>query len=80
MKTICTIICTPILPGYLPCRLPGDRSNRLAPVSVHTALTSIFFPMPEGPTRRMERMRGAMECISGEPERGNRGQRQAVGW
>ncbi|KOO28485.1 hypothetical protein Ctob_008810 [Chrysochromulina tobinii] len=49
LKTVCTMSYA-FLPGYLPSVLLGVRLNRLAPVSLHTALTSIFLPVPGAPT------------------------------
>lgn len=46
---MCSSMLRPALPGYLVAMLPGVRSNMMAPVSVQTAWTSIFFPTPRGP-------------------------------
>ena len=51
LRTVCTISLA-FLPGYLPSVLEGVRSNRLAPVSLATACTSIFLPVPGAPTMR----------------------------
>lgn len=68
-KTMCRRYWRPLLPGYFPLRLAGDRLIRLAPVSVHKAWSSIFFPTPDGPASSSERIRGPLSCTHWEPER-----------
>ena len=68
----CINIFSPSLPGYFPARFAGDRSNRLAPVSLQRACTSIFFPVPRGPANRMDLVRGANSCTAGEPGGANK--------
>ena len=64
----CISIFKPSFPGYFPARLAGDRSNRLAPSSVHMACTSIFFPVPLGPAKSIDLVRGELSWTAGEPE------------
>lgn len=40
---------SPDFPGYFPAILAGVMSNKVAPNSVQTARTNIFFPLPRGP-------------------------------
>lgn len=58
LKTICIINFNPSLPGYFPAILVALRSNKLAPVSVQMASTSIFFPTPLGPAKSSDLTKG----------------------
>ncbi len=49
LKTMCSSMLRPALPGYLAAMLAGVRSNMLDPDSVQTACTRVFFPTPLGP-------------------------------
>ena len=57
----------PDFPGYLPTMLGADKSNRLEPVSVQMAWTSIFLPQPLGPVIKHDLTRGAVSCTICEP-------------
>lgn len=70
LNTACSIIWSPFLPGYFPAMLAADRLNRLAPVSVQMAWTSIFFPTPDGPANSSDFTRGAFSCTVAEPAKG----------
>lgn len=63
----CINIFKPSFPGYFPARFAGDRSNKLAPVSLQIACTSIFFPVPLGPASRIDLVKGACSWTAGEP-------------
>ena len=67
LKTICISSLRPSFPGYLPAMFVAVRSKRLAPVSAQIECTSIFLPVPRGPARRTERIRGPFTCTAGEP-------------
>lgn len=69
LKIRCINILSPSFPGYFPARFAGERSNKLAPVSLQMAWTSIFFPEPLGPASRMDLVRGACSWTAGEPDR-----------
>lgn len=56
LKTMCSSILSPALPGYLSAMLAGVRSNILAPTSVQIACINIFFPTPRGPVIITEAM------------------------
>lgn len=71
LKTICSSIFRPAFPGYLPATLAGVRSNMLAPVSVHIACTSVFFPVPLGPVIITDLTCGAFSCAAWEPRKEN---------
>lgn len=73
LKTKCSIICRPFLPGYFPAMFEADRLKRLAPVSVQMAWTSIFFPTPGGPANSRDFTKGAFSCTSADPGK-DRGQ------
>jgi len=60
LKTMCRRNCSPLLPGYLPASVDGERSNKFAPVSLHRAWTNIFFPTPAGPVSSTARIRGPL--------------------
>ena len=49
MRQVYTISLGPFLPGNLPSVFDGVRLNRLAPVSLQMACTSIFLPVPAAP-------------------------------
>ena len=49
MRQVYTISLGPFLPGNLPSVFEGVRLNRLAPVSLQMACTSIFLPVPGEP-------------------------------
>lgn len=68
LKTMWSIMASPLMPGYFPAVFSEDRSNRLAPVSWQMAWTNIFFPTPAGPASRMDFTRGAFSCTTWEPE------------
>ena len=68
LKTTCSIIWRPFLPGYFPVMLAADRLKRLAPVSVQMAWTSIFFPTPDGPANNRDFTKGAFSCTAAEPK------------
>lgn len=79
LSTTCSIICRPLLPGYLPAMFSADRLKRLAPVSVQMAWTSIFFPTPDGPASSRDFTRGACSCTAAEPEGAEQTLQQPVG-
>ena len=72
LNTMCIIIASPALPGYLPAMFAAVRSNRLAPVSVQIQCTSIFFPTPRGPAISTDLISGAFSCTACEPVGGRR--------
>lgn len=67
LKTRWMSILRPSFPGYLPAILAAVRSNMLAPTSLQTAWTSIFFPVPRGPARRIDFVRGACSWTAWDP-------------
>lgn len=60
-------ILRPSFPGYLPAMLAAVRSNIFAPTSLQMAWTSIFLPVPLGPARRMDLVRGACSWTAWDP-------------
>lgn len=73
LNTMWRRYCSPLLPGYLPASVAGERSNRFAPVSVHRAWTNIFFPTPAGPVSSRARIRGPLSWTHWEPMETRRG-------
>ncbi len=67
LKTMCINILSPSFPGYFPAIFVAVRSNKLAPVSLQIALTSIFFPVPLGPASIIDLISGAFSWTAGEP-------------
>ncbi len=67
LKTMCSSILRPALPGYLRAMLPGVRSNMCAPASVHMLCTSIFLPTPLGPAIMTDLMWGAFSWTAWDP-------------
>lgn len=67
LKRRCISIFSPSLPGYLPARLAGERSNRLAPTSLQMACTSRRLPVPRGPVSRTDLIKGACSWTAADP-------------
>ena len=65
--TMCINICRPLFPGYFPAMFAAVRSNKLAPVSVQMALIKLRLPVPRGPARSIDLIRGAFSWTAWEP-------------